>query len=107
MSEKNQYSVRAFIDGLQEIEIGTKIGDFEFGFAQFEKQHFLSTVVTAENMTEATWKSHTKLGQMLSIITLFTGKPHSISYIDGSQISDKQTSRFQSAILEPKVIARH
>ena len=108
MSEKNQYLVKAFVDGLQEIVEETKIGDYEFGFAQLEKKHFLSTIVTAGNMTEATGKSFTKLGQMLRIITLFTGKPYSILYINSNQISDKQTSQiFSSAILEAKVIARH
>jgi hypothetical protein len=106
MSGENQYVVRAFVDVLQEIEVGTKIGDYEFGFAKFEKQHFLQTVVVARNMTEATWKSHAKFGQMLRIFTLFTGKPCNILYINGKQISDKQTTQsFSSTILVPKVVA--
>jgi hypothetical protein len=105
MSEENQYSVRAFIDGLQEIEVGTKIGNYEFGFAEFEKQHFLSTVIRAVNMEEATWKSHMKVGKMLSVITLFTGKPYSIRYINIRQISDEQTSRIvSSAMLKPLLV---
>lgn len=101
LSERNQYLVRAYIDGLQEIEAGTQVGDYEFGFDTLEKQHFLSTVVTAKNTTEAIWTGEMILSRILSIFTLYTGMPYHILHINGELISNKEPHlKFDSRRLE-------
>lgn len=90
MSEKNQYSVRAYLKGFHKVEVGQKIADCEFGFDNESKQFFLSTIVSAENNEEAQSKGWLRLNQVLSIFAVYTGITYSVSGIHVYQISGKK-----------------
>jgi hypothetical protein len=99
MNLETKYSVKAYLKGFHEVEVGQKIANCEFGFDFDRNQYFLSTIVSADSMQEAKRKGELRLNQVLSVFVIHTGIYYSISTIGVDQISGEQPFLHSATII--------
>jgi len=94
---ENTYRVKANLKVFHEIDVGTKIGDCEFGFEN--NRYFLSKTIASNSRKEAEEKGKKRLNQVLSTLCLYTGVSYRIDSYAVEQISGNEPHLFTSNLL--------